>query len=113
MALNLNRLGNYIEENNNRNSDLSLPLDKVRGISNTKEIMLTKARVQYADLKKFYVVNPGEFVFNPRTSRNGAKTVPATTMPHTTSSLLISARPRTAHGLWRVPVWRRPQEPEL
>lgn len=73
MTLNLNRLGNYIEENNNRNSDLSLPLDKVRGISNTKEIMLTKARVQYADLKKFYVVNPGEFVFNPRTSRNGEK----------------------------------------
>ena len=73
MALNLNKLGNYIEENEIRNSDLRLSLDKVRGISNTKEIMLTKSRVEYADLKKFYIVNPGEFVFNPRTSRNGEK----------------------------------------
>lgn len=73
MALNLNRLGNYIEENEIRNSDLKYSLDKVRGISNTKEIMLTKARVEYADLKKFYIAKPGEFVFNPRTSRNGEK----------------------------------------
>lgn len=73
MELNLNKLSTFIELVERRNTNLELPLTSVRGISNTKEIMFSKARVEYAELKKFYIVKPGEFAFNPRTSRNGEK----------------------------------------
>ena len=73
MALNYKILGEYIEPITNRNTDLIYSEEDVRGISNTKEIMQTKARMGYTDLKNFYVIKPGEFIFNPRTSRNGEK----------------------------------------
>lgn len=73
MILNLQKLGNFIEEIEEKNTDLLYDVSDVRGISNTKEMMETKARAEYAELKKFYVVKPGEFAYNPRTSRNGEK----------------------------------------
>ena len=39
------RLGDYIEQCDNRNVSLTYGLDYVRGISNTKQIMKTKADV--------------------------------------------------------------------
>ena len=66
-------LGYYIEILNRRNSDLKYNENDVRGISNTKHIMDTKARMGYTDLDNFYVIKPNEFIFNPRTSRNGEK----------------------------------------
>jgi len=39
----------------------------VRGMTITKEIIPTKADVANTDLRKFLVVHPDEFVFNPRT----------------------------------------------
>ena len=41
--------------------------DSVRGMTITKEIIPTKANVSNTDLRKFLVVHPHEFVFNPRT----------------------------------------------
>ena len=45
----------------------------VRGISNSKEITETKADVNEEVIKKFYIINPGEFIYNPRTTRMGEK----------------------------------------
>ena len=66
-------LGEFLELINERNSDLKYGIDDIKGVNNTKELMETKARSEYADLSKFYIVKPGEFVYNPRTSRNGEK----------------------------------------
>ena len=71
---NYKKLGGYIEVLNRRNTDLKLGLDSVRGISNTKQITETsKATVDESVISKFYVINPGEFVYNPRTTRMGDK----------------------------------------
>ena len=73
MKQNYRKLGEYIEVLDRRNSDLTYGLDYVRGISNTKEITPTKAFVDETVISKFYVINPGEFVYNPRTTRMGDK----------------------------------------
>ncbi|MBR5932513.1 MAG: hypothetical protein IK002_00850 [Treponema sp.] len=72
MSANYRKLGDYIEVLNRRNTDLKLGLASVRGISNTKQITETsKATVDESVISKFYVINPGEFVYNPRTTRMG------------------------------------------
>ncbi len=74
MSANYKKLGDYIEVLNRRNTDLKLGVDSVRGISNTKQITETsKATVDESVISKFYVINPGEFVYNPRTTRMGDK----------------------------------------
>lgn len=55
------------------NSDELFGPNDVRGISNLKEMMSTKADLNGRDLSKFQIVQPGTFVFNHRTSRNGSK----------------------------------------
>lgn len=67
------RLGDYIELVDRYNSPQIYGIDKVRGISNSKEIMPTKADVDETVIEKFYIVKPGEFVYNPRTTRMGEK----------------------------------------
>lgn len=67
MALTKYKLGELLElttETNNRNK---YGPDSVRGMTITKEIIPTKANVADADLSRFLVVHPSEFVFNPRT----------------------------------------------
>lgn len=66
-------IGKYIHTIDNRNYDLALGMDSVRGISNTKEIMPTKADVKEGVIEKFYIIKPKEFVYNPRTTRMGDK----------------------------------------
>ena len=56
-----------------QNTDLVYGIDDVRGVNNLKQLMTTKADLNGRDLSKFQIVNPGEFVFNHRTSRNGSK----------------------------------------
>lgn len=67
------RLGEYIEQCDNRNVSLTYGLDYVRGISNTKQIMKTKADVTNDVIHKFYIVDSQEFIYNPRTTRMGDK----------------------------------------
>lgn len=67
------RLGDYIEQCDNRNVSLTYGLDYVRGISNTKQIMKTKADVTNDVIHKFYIVDSKEFIYNPRTTRMGDK----------------------------------------
>lgn len=73
MELTSQPLGKYIEILDNRNIDNSFGIEDVRGINNQKKFMSTKADLTNRDLTKFQIVNPGEFVFNHRTSRNGSK----------------------------------------
>ena len=61
------RLGELIEECYLRNSDKKFGIDDVMGMTITKEIIPTKADVKDADLSKFLIVEPEQFVYNPRT----------------------------------------------
>lgn len=67
------KLGELIELVEETNSDQLFGPNDVRGISNLKEMMSTKADLNGRDLSKFQIVRPGIFVFNHRTSRNGSK----------------------------------------
>lgn len=67
------RLGDYIEELDNRNDDLIYGEESVRGVSNTKLIQKTKANLTGRNLSPFHVVSREEFVFNRRTTRNGER----------------------------------------
>lgn len=73
MGLKKYKLGELIELVEETNSDELFGPDDVRGISNLKEMMSTKADLNGRDLSKFQIVRPGTFVFNHRTSRNGSK----------------------------------------
>ena len=73
MTMKKYKLGELIELVEETNSDELFGPDDVRGISNLKEMMTTKADLNGRDLSKFQIVRPGTFVFNHRTSRNGSK----------------------------------------
>lgn len=73
MGLNKYKFGSLIQESFRKNQDLEYDITYVRGISNAKQITLTKAEVDESVIRKFYIVNPGEFVYNPRTTRMGDK----------------------------------------
>lgn len=73
MGLKKYKLGELIELSEERNSDGLYSIEYVRGISNTKVIMPTKAVVDEDVIKKFYIVRPGQFIYNPRTTRMGDK----------------------------------------
>lgn len=68
------KLGIYIEKLNRPNSDLVYGIDDVCGITNTKQITIgTKANLIGRTFEKFTVLEPREFIFNRRTSRNGER----------------------------------------
>ena len=67
MGLSKYKLGELIELVEETNSNELYGPDDVRGMTITKEIIPTKADVANTDLRKFLVVHPDEFVFNPRT----------------------------------------------
>lgn len=73
MSLTRIRLGDYIESISYKNIDLRFTASDVRGVNIHKEFMQTKVDLNGRDLSKFQIVNPGGFVFNHRTSRNGSK----------------------------------------
>ena len=73
MGLTKYKLGELIEETYNFNNDLQYDMSLVRGISNTKQITTTKADVNNTVIQKFYIIHPGEFIYNPRTTRMGNK----------------------------------------
>lgn len=65
------KLGDLIELSNETNSDGKFGADDVKGMTITKKIIPTKAKVKDTDISKFLVVQPNQFVYNPRT--HGAK----------------------------------------
>ena len=73
MGLSKYKLGQLVELVEEINSEELFGSEDVRGISNLKKMMNTKADLNGRDLSKFQIVRPGFFVFNHRTSRNGSK----------------------------------------
>lgn len=67
MALTKYKLGNLIELVLETNQENKYGSNDVRGMTITKEIIPTKADVEETDLSRFWVVAPGEFIYNPRT----------------------------------------------
>jgi type I restriction enzyme S subunit len=67
MALTKHCIGDYIELVLDMNTELKFGPDNVMGMTITKEIIPTKADVADTDLSRFIVVQPGDFIFNPRT----------------------------------------------
>lgn len=61
------RLGECIEQTDNRNYNLFYGTNDVVGMTITKQIIPTKADVKNTDLTNFLIVSPREFVYNPRT----------------------------------------------
>lgn len=61
------KLAEYIELNENRNVNFELSNKDVVGITISKQIIPTKANLKNAELKKFYIVEPNDFIYNPRT----------------------------------------------
>ena len=73
MQLSRARLGDLLELIERPNVGAHYGIEDVRGVNNQKLMIRTKADVSARDLSKFQVVEPGEFFFNHRTSRNGSK----------------------------------------
>ena len=73
MRLIKQKLGNYIEKVENRNTALKYGINDVRGISNSKQIQQTKADISERNFEKFQIVGNKNFVFNRRTTRMGEK----------------------------------------
>lgn len=67
MALTKYKLGELIELTTETNSNNLFNSQDVKGVTITKQFIPTKADVDGADLKKFLVIHPKDFVFNPRT----------------------------------------------
>lgn len=67
------RLGDQIEQVREQNVDGRFDITHVRGVSNTKQIQLTKANINTRDLTNFLIIRKGQFVFNRRTTRNGER----------------------------------------
>lgn len=73
MALKKIKLGEYIEQSSDRNSDGLLHVDAVRGISTSKKFIETKANMDGVSLINYKIVYPNYFAFVPDTSRRGDK----------------------------------------
>src|SRR5574344_164008 len=73
MSVEWHKLGELVERIERTNADGKYGVDDVRGVPNTKIIQKTKASMDGRDFAPFTVLNPGEFIFNRRTTRNGER----------------------------------------
>lgn len=67
------KLGGYIEQCDERNSDNLYTLEDLRGISIQKKFIDSKADMMDVSLTPYILVKPEYFAFVPVTSRNGGK----------------------------------------
>lgn len=65
------QLGNYIRAVDERNRDLAI--DKLLGVSITKQFIPSIANIVGTDLSNYKIVRTGQFAYGPVTSRNGEK----------------------------------------
>ncbi len=73
MALTKYKLGDLIEQSDERNYDNGYTVDDVRGISTGKVFIDTKANMDGVSLTSYKVVKKGEFAYVADTSRRGDK----------------------------------------
>ncbi len=83
------KLGDYIKECDERNTEEKYTLDDVRGISTDKKFISTKANMDGVSLTSYKVVNLSNFVYVADTSRRGDKI--ALAYNNTERSLLVSS----------------------
>lgn len=69
----LQKIQEFIEVCDERNSDGKFTLDSLRGISIQKSFIESKADMEGVSLTPYLIVRPESFVFVPVTSRNGEK----------------------------------------
>ena len=67
------KLGEWITECDERNSDNTLTLDALKGISTSKVFIETKANMDGVSLTSYKIVAPREFAYVSDTSRRGDK----------------------------------------
>lgn len=89
MALTKYKLGDLIEQTDERNRSGLYALDDVKGISTEKKFIDTKADLDGVSLDSYKVVNPGEFTYVADTSRRGDKI--ALAYNETSNAVLISS----------------------
>ena len=73
MALTKYKLGELIEQSDNRNSEELLSVDDVRGISTGKAFIETKANMDGVSVLSYKIVSEDEFAYVADTSRRGEK----------------------------------------
>ncbi len=73
MGLTRYKLGELIEQCDNRNTDEEYTADNVRGISTGKEFIETKANMDGVSLTSYKIVKENEFAYVADTSRRGDK----------------------------------------
>ncbi|MBE6494103.1 MAG: restriction endonuclease subunit S [Methanosphaera stadtmanae] len=73
MTLMKYKLGDLIEQCDNRNQELNYSLKDVKGISIQKIFIETKANMKGVSLKPYKIVNSDDFAYVTVTSRNGEK----------------------------------------
>lgn len=61
------RMAELLELCTEQNIDGTYLANDVKGMTITKETIPTKADVKKTDLKKFWVIHPNDFIYNPRT----------------------------------------------
>lgn len=83
------KLGEWIAECDERNSDNALTLDALKGISTSKFFIETKANMDGISLASYKIVAPREFAYVADTSRRGDKIALALNAEKT--NILISA----------------------
>lgn len=66
------KIGAYLVESDQRNTH-GLPVEAVRGIATSKELIPTKANMDGVSLDNYKVVNPGQIAYVADTSRRGDK----------------------------------------
>ena len=89
MALRKIKLGKYIFQSDEKNSNLELSLEDVRGISTQKMFIDTKANMEGVSLNNYRIVRPNQFAYVPDTSRRGNKISLA--FNNTSKSFLVSS----------------------
>lgn len=96
------RLGDYIEQCDERNVEGRYALENVRGISTDKVFIPTKANMDGVSLNSYKVVNTGCFAYVADTSRRGDKIALAlklTLNPFLISSIYTTFRTRNNNDL--------------
>lgn len=73
MALTKYKLGELLEQSDERNTDENYGIDDVRGISIQKKFIFTKADMTGVSLRPYKLVRPNTFAYVTVTSRNGEK----------------------------------------
>ena len=71
MGLKKYNLGEPIELSEEGTSEDLYSIENVRDISNEKEIIPTNAKVDGSVIRKFHILRPNQFIYNPRTTQMG------------------------------------------